>query len=273
MSEAFTDYDRLLDLLAQRALEGLDADEERELSGLLERFPDVDADMFDDVVARFDAVPLGRPGEMSGALKKRLYDDADDWMTRRKVTTLEPRRPRTESTGNVGWWAAAAAIVLGALGWFQALQVPSDSASTVATTPPVEEALSPERARERLVAQGDSLSLPWSTTDDPAAGGVTGDVVWDQANQEGYMRFVGLPANDPSVSQYQLWIFDGERDDRYPVDGGVFDVSDSGETVVAIDPRLRIESPALFAITIERPGGVVVSSRERLVVLAQVNPG
>ena len=42
MTDGFTDYDRLLDLLSQRALEGIDADGERELSTLLERFPDVD---------------------------------------------------------------------------------------------------------------------------------------------------------------------------------------------------------------------------------------
>ena len=43
-----------------------------------------------------------------------------------------------------------------------------------------------------------------------------------------------------------------------------------GEIVVAIDARLPVGKPTLFAITVERPGGVVVSSRERLPLLAQV---
>ncbi len=86
------------------------------------------------------------------------------------------------------------------------------------------------------------------------------------------MRFVGLPKNDPSVEQYQLWILDPERDDE-PVDGGVFDSDGSGkngEFFVLIDPKLNVVSPAAFAITIEKPGGVVVSSQERLPLIAMV---
>jgi anti-sigma-K factor RskA len=98
-----------------------------------------------------------------------------------------------------------------------------------------------------------------------------GDVVWSSARQQGYMRFRGLAANDPNVAQYQLWIFDAERDEAYPVDGGVFDVpAAGGDVVVRIDPRLRVSRATAFAITVERPGGVVVSSRKRLPLLATV---
>jgi hypothetical protein len=34
-----------------------------------------------------------------------------------------------------------------------------------------------------------------------------------------------------------------------------------------------VRQAALFAVTVERPGGVVVSSRERIVALAQVATG
>ena len=103
-----------------------------------------------------------------------------------------------------------------------------------------------------------------------AASGATGDVVWSTAEQRGYLRFVDLAVNDPAREQYQLWIFDVAQDERYPVDGGVFDVASSGEVVVAIDSKLAIQEATLFAITVEKPGGVVVSSRERLPLLAQV---
>ena len=43
------------------------------------------------------------------------------------------------------------------------------------------------------------------------------------------MRFRGLAANNPTQIQYQLWMFDAERDERYPVDGGVFDVPAGGD--------------------------------------------
>ena len=85
------------------------------------------------------------------------------------------------------------------------------------------------------------------------------------------MRFVGLAANDPTVSQYQLWIFDKARDQAYPVDGGVFDVSGSGEVIVPIDPKIHVDDATLFAVTVERPGGVVVSKRERIVVTAKAS--
>ena len=84
------------------------------------------------------------------------------------------------------------------------------------------------------------------------------------------MRFTGLAANDPDQLQYQLWIFDAGRDDRYPVDGGVFDVPvGADEVVVPIRASLPVGEVALFAVTVEKPGGVVVSSRERIAVLAQ----
>jgi anti-sigma-K factor RskA len=84
------------------------------------------------------------------------------------------------------------------------------------------------------------------------------------------MRFSGLAKNDPSRAQYQLWIFDKARDDKYPVDGGVFDVdSETGDVLVPIKATLAVNAPTLFAVTLEKPGGVVVSKRERLVVLAK----
>jgi|GEM_PF-6982669 len=54
----------------------------------------------------------------------------------------------------------------------------------------------------------------------------------------------------------------------FPVDGGVFDVTSTGEVIVAITPKLHVDDLAMFAVTIEKPGGVVVSKRERIVVTA-----
>ena len=94
-------------------------------------------------------------------------------------------------------------------------------------------------------------------------------MVWDPATQTGYMRIAGLPRNDPNVAQYQLWIFDGTRDERYPIDGGVFNIAGTRDgEVVAIHAKLKVAVPLMFAITIERPGGVVVSDRSRLAALA-----
>jgi hypothetical protein len=40
--------------------------------------------------------------------------------------------------------------------------------------------------------------------------------------------------------------------------------------IVQIQPKIRVTAPTLFAVTIENPGGVVVSKREHIVVTAKI---
>lgn len=97
-------------------------------------------------------------------------------------------------------------------------------------------------------------------------------MVWSDTEQRGYMRIRGLAANDVTRAQYQLWIFDPRRDERYPVDGGVFDIpAGSEEVIVPIVAKLDVRGPTLFAVTVEAPGGVVVSARERIVLVAKAD--
>ncbi len=157
------------------------------------------------------------------------------------------------------WWAmAAAALLLFAVaGWWPRW-----------TSGPIPGSGEPGA---RIVAESsdaDGIELTFSPTDDPAAAGATGTLIWDPKLQRGVMRFQGLPANDPSRFQYQLWIFDRERDERYPVDGGTFDVTASGVVQIPIRTQLQVREPTLFAVTVEDPGGVVVSDREHIVLVA-----
>lgn len=130
----------------------------------------------------------------------------------------------------------------------------------------------PAELRNRLLAsQRFLLRRNWSSGGDSAGSQVRGDVVWDANRQEGYLRFTGLRRNDPALEQYQLWIFDGRRDARYPIDGGVFDSGNQEqEVVIPIRAALPVGSPQLFAVTLEKPGGVVVSDRRRVVVVARI---
>ncbi len=99
----------------------------------------------------------------------------------------------------------------------------------------------PAEERAALLARPDSLKITLGATKDPGAAGMSGDVVWNPVTQQGFLRFVGLRPNDPHMHQYQLWIFDGARDQRYPVDGGVFDVpANQGEVVVPIRAALPV---------------------------------
>jgi hypothetical protein len=47
-------------------------------------------------------------------------------------------------------------------------------------------------------------------------------------------------------------------------------VDDAGEVVIPIDPKLPVGQPTLFAITVERPGGVVVSDQGRIAMVGKV---
>ena len=102
-------------------------------------------------------------------------------------------------------------------------------------------------------------------------GEMSGTVVWSDELQEGYMSLTNLPANNPGANQYQLWIVDPARDEK-PVDGGVFDIpSGDGTTIIPIRNPLVITDPKAFVITLEQPGGVVVSKQEVVVALAKAS--
>ena len=126
-----------------------------------------------------------------------------------------------------------------------------------------------ERRGALLASATDVKQVQWAPGKTPFSNPVSGDVVWSNEAQNGFMRFVGMPINDSTREQYQLWIIDPGRDDM-PIDGGVFDVDSTGEVIVPISAKLRVVSPVAFAITIEKPGGVVVSKQERLPLLAAI---
>jgi hypothetical protein len=180
---------------------------------------------------------------------------------------------RANRFGGYGWLAAAACLVLAIFGWERS-PPPLPPVAVVppapVTVPPPVNPAPPTPAEERaaLLAKTDSLKIPLAATKDPAGAGVTGDVVWDPATQRGFLHFAGLAPNDPTLHQYQIWIFDAGRDKRYPVDAGVFDVpANASEVVIPIRAALMVHKPAAFAVTLEKPGGVVVSGREHVVAL------
>ncbi|MEM7610833.1 MAG: anti-sigma factor [Pseudomonadota bacterium] len=178
----------------------------------------------------------------------------------RRLTTTAPATGPAEPARS-GWfagmgWAAAAALLL-------ALVLQPGTELPVETVSPGDAVL-----RVQLQEQPQTQTLEWNQSEFQEYASVTGDVVWNNDEQRGYLRLVGMPANDPSVAQYQLWIVDPDRDAN-PIDGGVFDVPASGEEVlIPIDAKLQVVTPAAFAITREQPGGVVVSAGPLLLVAA-----
>lgn len=246
--------DRRIETLASDAvLFGLDARERRELDDL---GPDQAMRLELELVAAEVAVAAFMENAVAAeplpeALAARLREGA------RGAAPMPRRRVL-----NAGWILAAAAILVAVAGWTR--RVPSP------TAPGVSADAHPAAARERaeLLALPGTSTTTWKATADAAGAGASGDIVWHSGVQRGVMRFQGLAPNEPSRSQYQLWIFDAARDEATPVDGGVFDVGSNGELLVPVTAKLRVGSAKLFAITVERPGGVVVSKRERIVLTA-----
>ncbi len=258
--------ERAVELLVDRVTQGLDPEREAEMETLLRDLPDLDSESFEVAAAAVELAYTRVDEPLPERLRRRVAAQAEELFSTRDVesdrSTVLPfperaaaREGRAPDTGRrLGWLVAAASLAVAVASWL-----------------PERERSDPAAGRAALVERaGDLIEAEWTATEDPAARGASGDVVWSSAEQTGYMRFRGLEANDPSISQYQLWIFDAEQDERFPVDGGVFDVPAGGEVVVPIEPGIRVVQPTLFAITVEKPGGVVVSSRERLPLLARV---
>lgn len=241
-------------------VDGRDVQElEALVGGLTAHFAQADSEGLPaDVRRSLEAAAERWQRERPGAGPRLHVESAGDAYSGTSVSSAPPSAPGS----NASWWAWsgwAVAAVLGGL----LLMRPAPPLPEAATPPSVAE------LRAALVAQ-QHLELGWSATEDPAGENATGDLIWSAQTQAGVMRFRGLEPNDPNQIRYQLWIFDATRDDRYPVDGGLFDVPPGvDEVLVPIDARLRIGQPVLFAVTIEPPQGVVVSDRDRIVVVAQ----
>jgi len=134
---------------------------------------------------------------------------------------------------------------------------------------PVDPRSPAEQLASLLAADPSLLRLHWQHGTSPFRGQVTGEVVWSQQDQRGYLTFHGLPALDED-HRFQLWIVDGQREGA-PVDGGLFAIRPGSDTtVVAIDARLPIGKPAAFVVTVEAKSGAVVSKQEHVVAIASL---
>jgi hypothetical protein len=209
---------------------------------------------------RADAAPAPEP--LPQSLRLRLERCADEWSAECAAQRGARSRIASLRSTTLPWLVATAAVVLAVLGWWPRL---AEFQSATAEAGGFEQ-WHAQRARAQLLGTAGVGHWAWADADGPGSG----DVVWDSRHQSGFLRLHGFVPNDPQRARYQLWIFDAARDDRYPVDGGVFDVpAGREEVVVPMQPTLPVSRPVAFAITVERPGGAVVSSREKIVAFAQ----
>jgi hypothetical protein len=277
------DKDRILNLLADRATRGLSQEELIELNELLEKHPQWDNPYFDLTAAAVNLSDIEIDEPLPDALRQKIMANAFQYVNSEPGAT-EPQAgsqeekikqpPPSLNQGTVvgfpqkaapremlGWYIAAACFILAIAGWWPRLT-------------PKTEPLSLSQLRQQLLAESnDLIKSDWKpTTYRRGTESLSGDVVWSNAKQQGFMRLSGMPVIEPQVGAYQLWIFDANQDEKYPVDGGIFAVDrKTGEVIVRINAKLKISQPTLFAITIEKPGGVVVSKRDSLVAVAKID--
>lgn len=258
MSIEQSKLERWEELDTQRLLYGLSSAEQREFDELKSQLGD-SAESFENVVAILDvAWNASGNDSLPADLKRRVIESAPNSKPSGSLANSPDKSTSFLFTRDVLPWLVTAASLILAIAIWQANKTDVIQTQTASA-----------RREQLLRDEVKILKIDWAPGTTPIEG-ASGDVVWSSSRQEGYMRFQGLKVNDPTKEQYQLWIFDKSQSDKTPIDGGVFDIASNGEVVVPIDAKLRADDVFLFAVTIEKPGGVVVSSREKLPLLAKV---
>ncbi|HMT09006.1 MAG TPA: anti-sigma factor [Pyrinomonadaceae bacterium] len=277
-------HDTLFDLLAKQAIEGLDNAELVQLKALA---AELDYDIDDSFEIAASAVALSGMDEiepMPEHLRAKVLSSADAYFGTEQpehspvadANAMQPTfefKPKRSFFGWLGWAVAAAACVALAVNiWFsrQQTQGPTVAGGPTPTASPAKPDIKAQF--DEMMASPNMVKATWGPM--PTATGdmknVSGEVVWSDAKQAGFMRFRGLPVTDKTKEQYQLWIFENAKLEEHPKDGGVFDITADGDVIIPIDAKLAAKDPKIFAITVEKPGGVVVSDRKKIAALAKV---
>lgn len=253
---------RTMDLLADRALDGLSCVEKAELLGTLAREGMADDWSFDLTAAELQlcSVHSDTDSPIPSDIKSRLQAVGEAWCIERRAETVTTpnnqtdRNITTRRTNIPAWqawggWALAACTLLGSF--------------IMLSSRDNREQIQNSNFRQ----SSDVFTCDWTDWDSPEVPGVKGSVTWSDSSQTGEMVFKGLPINDVSKYQYQLWIID-ERGLSQRISGAIFD-STGDETRVRVQPLIAVRNAAAFAITIENPGGAWVSDMSRRVVIAK----
>jgi len=272
-----------LDLLIKQAVYGLTEAEQEQLDDLDIQHLNKPDESFAQTAAAIALVGVDQKDAMPAALRSKILADAYELYDARE----KPKNAEYEVENNsalftpaaaarrpfwdwFGWAVAAAAVIVLGINLYTTRLKPNEIVKVQTPTPSPEQVLKPEQMREQLIASASDLMRVNVGAGNMKDMQPSGDVVWSNAKQTGYLRLTGLPKNDPGKQTYQLWIVAENQDPKTPVDGGVFNVNSDGEVVIPIDPKVKALNPKAFAVTIEKPGGVPVSKQEKVAALGKV---
>lgn len=257
-----TDESKMEEFLAGFVMGEWNETEFREIPQYSEAKANLVLDELERVASTVSLASIDQIEELPPALRSSITNAGRSFISEKTsksetpmVQTASAQAPRLREV--IAWISCLAASLLAIYFWQSQLYQGDRKGSATMT-------------RDSLIASSpDLIQTNWETASMMKGKVVSGDIVWSDTSQSGFMRFVGMPVNDPSVLQYQLWIYDPFRDSE-PIDGGVFNITSAKETIVPIQAKLRVNQPLYFAVTIEQPGGVVVSDLQRLSLLAFV---
>ena len=298
--------EKLIDLLTERAFYGLNKENQQELEELIKIFPEWQNDeTLALTTAAITLSVINADKEMPAHLKTKILAESERFFANQennhkvlnfKSKTGQNNLAETEVAGNfdvrspktsfwnwAGWAVAAAACVALAINlWMTRTSPPPEVVNIPPQTTPTPTPISPtptlptpvfslaQQREQFLASTSDIAKAVWTEANPKTQNNISGDVVWSNVQQKGFIRLRGLPVNDPDKETYQLWIFDAAQDPKTPIDGGVFNVGISGEVIVPIDPKIPVKKPTLvFNITKEKPGGVVVTKPEKIVAVTK----
>lgn len=272
--------ERLVDLLIQRSTFGVSNSEQQELDQLAASSDNpLEIERFEVAAAAFD-LSFSAVEEMPHILRDRVLISAGEFLKEQQLLELvqdsgptEPpavhRKSAVQTLDSInsgfGWRGMASVLVTAA-----SLMLVVSGYNPFARPGVIELTASQQMETFLENSPSDLVMIDWTPVDSPDAGG---KVIWSDSAQEGYMVFTGMAINDPSITQYQLWVFDSDPKQEVPTDGGVFDISKLATTglnqiVVPIKTTVPVGRAVQFAVTEEIPGGVYLSKRALIPVLA-----
>lgn len=298
--------DLLLDLLIKKVSYGLDKSEQKQLDELHVKTDDAEYRSLEITAAAISIAGARPDEELPAHLYSKIAQDAVKYVASDRTETpipwppaksnadpgfdtiLSPRElSRSERSWFewLGWAAAAAACLILAINIWTTRTPKVDR---VNNKPPAESpnvlqaqlrelsnqkaSLPPSQMREEMIRSNvEMVKANWTVGNMKEMKDISGDVIWSDEKQAGFIKLKGLPVNDTTKETYQIWIFDKTQDKATPIDGGTFDVTSEGEMVIPINAKLKVKGAEMFAITAEKPGGVVVSKREKLAATAKID--
>ena len=280
------EQEKMLDLLILKATGEITKEELEQLRKLEEIYPEFKDDIsFELTAAAINLIDLPSQEQMPAHLQSKILADAERFYASpeteiktlknsgetekeefQKTFDFEPKRSIWQS---LGWVVAALACIVLAVNVWTTYNRPK---TEIVQNPPQQITPTPTPAmseqREQLMASmSDVAQKSWTDFDPKKPFNVEGDVVWSNAAQKGFLRFKNLPVNDKTKETYQIWIFDETQ--KNPVSAGVFDASQAGEIIIPMNAAIKVTKPTMVGITVEKPGGVMVSGLEKVMAVAK----